>query len=130
MDENFRPLDASMRRKLRDIVRIVPRVYGFLWIVTPELFAISCAIMVVTALIPAAIIYTTKVIVDGVVATASGVGHWTDLMMPVSVVFALWLVETLLGTVSSMVQSMLGERVQFSAQERIVEKSASLDVAF
>ena len=97
MDEDFRPLDASMRRKLRDIVRIVPRVYGFLWIVTPELFAISCAIMVVTALIPAAIIYTTKVIVDGVVATASGVGHWTDLVMPVSVVFALWLVETLLG---------------------------------
>ena len=130
MDEDFRPLDASMRRKLRDIVRIVPRVYGFLWIVTPELFAISCAIMVVTALIPAAIIYTTKVIVDGVVATASGVGHWTDLVMPVSVVFALWLVETLLGTVSTMVRSMLGERVQFSAQERIVEKAASLDVAF
>ncbi|MCY3838686.1 MAG: hypothetical protein OXH09_08625, partial [Gammaproteobacteria bacterium] len=80
MDENFRPLDATLRRKLRDIVRIVPRVYGFLWQVTPGYFMISCAIMVVTALIPAAIIYMTKVIVDGVVEAASGGGHWTDLV--------------------------------------------------
>ena len=130
MDENFRPLDASLRRKLRDIVRIVPRMYGFLWQATPGYFMISCAIMVVTALIPAAIIYMTKVIVDGVVEAASGGGHWTDLVTPVAVVFALWLVETLLGTVSNMVQSILNERVQFSAQERIVEKAGSLDIAF
>ena len=130
MDENFRPLDASLRRKLRDIVRIVPRVYGFLWQVSPGYFLISCAIMIVTALIPAAIIYMTKVIVDGVVEAASGGGHWTDLVTPVAVVFALWLVETLLGTVSGMVQSMLSERVQFSARERIVEKAGSLDIAF
>ncbi len=130
MDENFRPLDASLRRKLRDIVRIVPRVYGFLWQATPGYFAISCAIMIVTALIPAAIIYMTKVIVDGVVEVASGGGHWTDLVTPVAVVFALWLVETLLGTVSNLVQSILNERVRFSAQERIVEKAGSLDIAF
>ena len=130
MDENFRPLDASLRRKLRDIIRIVPRVYSFLWQVTPGYFAISCAIMVVTALIPAAIIYMTKVIVDGVVEAASGGGDWTELVTPVAVVFALWLVETLLGSVSNMVQSMLGERVEFSAQERIVEKAGSLDIAF
>ena len=130
MDENFRPLDATLRRKLRDIVRIVPRVYGFLWQVTPGYFMISCAIMVVTALIPAAIIYMTKVIVDGVVEAASGGGHWTDLVTPVAVIFGLWLVETLLGTVSSMVQSMLSERVQFAARERIVEKAGSLDIAF
>ena len=130
MDENFRPLDASLRRKLRDIIRIVPRVYSFLWQVTPGYFAISCAIMVVTALIPAAIIYMTKVIVDGVVEAASGGGDWTELVTPVAVVFALWLVETLLGTVSNMVQSMLSERVQFSAQERIVQKAGSLDIAF
>ena len=130
MDENFRPLDASLRRKLRDIVRIVPRVYSFLWQVTPGYFAISCAIMVVTALIPAGIIYMTKVIVDGVVEAASGGGAWTELVTPVAVVFALWLVETLLGSVSNMVQSMLGERVEFSAQERIVEKAGSLDIAF
>ena len=130
MDENFRPLDASLRRKLRDIVRIVPRVYGFLWQATPGYFMISCAIMVVTALIPAAIIYMTKVIVDGVVEAASGGGDWTDLVTPVAVVFGLWLVETLLGAVQSMVQDMLSERVQFSAQERIVEKAGSLDIAF
>lgn len=130
MDENFRPLDASLRRKLRDIVRIVPRVYGFLWQVTPGYFVISCAIMVVSALIPAAIIYMTKVIVDGVVEAASGGGDWTDLVTPVAIVFGLWLVETLLGTVSNMVRSMLSEQVQFSAQERIVEKAGSLDIAF
>ena len=130
MDENFRPLDATLRRKLRDIVRIVPRVYGFLWQVTPGYFVTSCAIMVVTALIPAAIIYMTKVIVDGVVEAASGGGHWTDLVTPVAIVFALWLVETLLGSVSNMVQSMLNERVRFSAQERIVQKAGSLDIAF
>ena len=130
MDEKFRPLDATLRRKLRDIARIVPRVYGFLWQVTPGYFMISCAIMVVTALIPAAIIYMTKVIVDGVVEVASGGGHWTDLVTPVVVVFALWLVETLLGAVQSMVQDMLSERVQFSARERIVEKAGSLDIAF
>ena len=130
MDESFRPLDASLRRKLRDIIRIVPRVYAFLWQVTPGYFAISCAIMVVTALIPAAIIYMTKVIVDSVVEAASGGGDWTELVTPVAVVFALWLVETLLGTVSNMVQSMLSERVQFSAQERIVQKAGSLDIAF
>lgn len=130
MDESFRPLDASLRHKLRDIMRIVPRVYRFLWEVTPGLFTISCAIMVVTALIPAAIIYMTKVIVDGVVETAAGGGHWSELLVPVGIVFALWIVETLLRTVSGMVQSMLSERVQFAAQEQLIEKAGMLDVAF
>ena len=130
MDESFRPLDASLRRKLRDIARIVPRVYGFLWQVTPGLFAISCAIMVVTALIPAAIIYMTKVIVDGVVEVAASGGDWSVLLVPVGIVFALWITETLLGSVSGMVQSMVYERVEFTAKERLIEKAGSLDIAF
>ena len=130
MDESFRPLDASLRRKLRDIIRIVPRVYSFLWQVTPGYFAISCAIMVVTALIPAAIIYMTKVIVDGVIAAAASGGHWSELLTPVGIVFALWITETLLGSVSGMVQNIVYERVQFAARERLIEKAGSLDVAF
>ena len=130
MDESFRPQDTSLRHKLRDIARIVPRVYRFLWQVTPGLFTISCAIMVVTALIPAAIIYMTKVIVDGVVETAGGSGHWSDLLVPVGIVFALWIVETLLGTVSNMVQSILSQRVHFAAQEQVIEKAGVLDIAF
>ena len=130
MDESFRPLDASLRRKLSDLARIVPRVYGFLWQVTPGLFAVSCAIMVVTALIPAAIIYMTKVIVDGVVEVAASGGDWTSLLVPVGIVFGLWITETLLGSVSGMVQSMVFERVEFTAKERLIEKAGSLDIAF
>lgn len=130
MDENFRPLDASLRRKLRDIIRIVPRVYSFMWQVTPGYFAISCAIMVVTALIPAAIIYMTKVIVDGVVETAASGGDWSELLVPVGIVFALWITDSLLGSVSGMVQNIVYERVQFTARERLIEKAGSLDLAF
>lgn len=130
MDENFRPLDASLRHKMRDIVRIVPRVYRFLWEVTPGLFTLACSIMVVTALIPAAIIYMTKLIVDGVVEAAASGGDWTALVTPVAVVFALWLTETLLGSAGNTVQSILSERVYHSAQQRVIEKAAALDIAF
>lgn len=130
MDNSFRPLDASLHRKLRDIVRIVPRMYSFLWQVAPGLFTVSCTIMVVTALIPAGIIYLTKVIVDGVVEAAAGGGGWSGLTVPVGMIFALWIVETLLGSMSNMVQSMVAERVQFGARERLIEKAGSLDVAF
>ena len=130
MDESFRPQDVKLRRKVREIVRVVPRVYRFLWETAPTLFVFACALMVVVALIPPAMIYMTKIIVDGVVDAAARGGSWTELITPVAIMFGLWLGETLLSAVSNPVQSILSQRVYYAAQERVIEKAGSLDIAF
>ena len=130
MDDLSRPQDVKLRRKVREIARVVPRVYRFLWETAPVLFVVACALMVVVALIPAAMLYVTKVIVDGVVDAAARGGSWTELITPVALMFGLWLSETLLNAVTNPVQSILSQRVYYAAQERVIEKAGALDIAF
>ena len=76
MTDQFRPPEQGTLRSLRDVALIVPRVFRFMWEVTPGFLTVALALMVVTAVIPAAIVYMTKVIIDGVVGASGGAIVW------------------------------------------------------
>ncbi len=130
MSDQFRPPEQGTLHTLRDITLIVPRVFGFMWQVAPGYLIVACALMVVTAVIPAAIVYMTKVIIDGVVDASGGTVAWSLVFMPLAVLFGLWVSQAIFDAASGLVQEVLGERVWYTAKQGIIDKAGALDIAF
>ena len=130
MRELFTPPEQNPFRTIRDVIRILPSVFKFLWQVRPLLVVVSCMLMGVTAVIPAAIVYMTKVIIDGVVEVAAQGLDWTVLVLPLVGIFGLWLSRTVFDSVSSFIQQLLHEQTGIKAQRLIIDKAGLLDLAF
>lgn len=130
MSDPFRPPEQGTLHTLRDIALIVPRVFGFMWVVAPGFLIVACGLMVVTAVIPAAIVYMTKVIIDGVVAASGGTVAWGIVFMPLAVLFGLWVSQAAFDAASGFVQEILSERIWYTAKQRIIDKAGALDIAF
>ena len=130
MSDQFRPPEQATLRSLRDVALVVPRVFRFMWEAAPGHLTIACALMAVTAVIPAAIVYMTKVIIDGVVAASAANVAWTAVLAPLVVLFALWVSQAVFDALAGFVQEILGERVYYDAKQRIIDKAGTLDIAF
>ncbi|MDE0225313.1 MAG: ABC transporter ATP-binding protein [Gammaproteobacteria bacterium] len=130
MSQDYRPPEKNAWLALRDIALIVPRIFRYLWEVAPALLSIQCVLMFVTAVIPAAIVWMTKVIIDAVVGAAGDEMAWTAVFIPVAVIFALWILQALCDAVSGFTNHIFSEKVWYSAYQRILDKAGALDVAF
>ncbi|MDE0421380.1 MAG: ABC transporter ATP-binding protein [Gammaproteobacteria bacterium] len=130
MSEQFRPEQKGAWLALRDIALIVPRIFRYLWEVAPAMLAIQCVLMFVTAVIPAVIVWMTKVIIDTVVGAASENLAWSAVFLPVAVIFGLWIFQALCDAVSGFTDHMFGEKIWYAAYQRILDKAGALDVAF
>ena len=122
--------DANTWSALRGIARVVPRIFRYLWRMDPGLLTIQCVLMVVTALVPAAIVYMTKVIIDAVLAAAGQEIDWMVVFQPVAVIFALWIGQALLDAVGNYAQSLFSERIWYAGYRDVMDKAGALDVAF
>ena len=122
--------DANTWSALRGIARVVPRIFRYLWRMDPGLLTIQCVLMVVTALVPAAIVYMTKVIIDAVLAAAGQEINWMVVFQPVAVIFALWIGQALLDAVGNYAQSLFSERIWYAGYRDVIDKAGALDVAF
>ena len=112
-------------------VSIVPRVFAFLWEVSPALFLTLIVILLFNAFAPAAMAWLSmKVIVDGVVeATTSGSG-WMALTVPVAAVFAIWVVNAGLASADVVVRRLLQQKTEILESVKLLNKAGTLDVAF
>lgn len=117
-------------RALRDIALVVPRIFRYLWRVDAGLLATQCSLMLVTAVVPAAIVYMTKVIIDTVVAAHGQELPWIAVFQPVAVIFGLWILQALIDAVSGYTSSLFMERIYYQAHEDLINKASALDVAF
>lgn len=82
------------------------------------------------ALIPAAIVWMTKIIIDVMVVFAGGDIVWSVILVPVAVIFALWVLQAALESASGMIQEYLSERAWNHANQKLQRKAAELDIAF
>ena len=130
MSRDYRPEEKGVWLALRDISLIVLRIFRNLWEVAPAMLTIQCLLMFVTAIIPAAIVWMTKVIIDTVVAAAGQEIEWSAAFVPVAVIFGLWILQALCDAVSGFTNHMFGEKIWYSAYRRILDKAGTLDVAF
>ena len=112
-------------------VSIVPRVFAFVWEVSPTLFVALILILLFNAFAPAAMAWLSmKVIVDGVVeATTSGSG-WMALTVPVAAVFTIWAVNAALASADVVVRRLLQQKTEILESVKLLNKAGSLDIAF
>ena len=130
MDSESDNVDVGVMHRLGTAVRVVPKVIAFAWHAKPVTLFITCVFSAVIALIPAAIVWMTKVIVDGVVDATQGDVYWYELITFALSVLALWVIQSVCGSVVNKVKLILSEPLGFLAQDRIAEKTANLDLAF
>ena len=83
-----------------------------------------------TALIPAATIYLTKVIVDTVFESQSLGLQWGLVIVPLSMIFTLWIGSGLVQGVEWITREHLSERTYNATNEKFMRKAAQLDLAF
>ena len=125
------PDDAGIHRRVWRVATVVPRVFRLLWEVSPASFIANGVLMVIVALAPAGTIWCVKLAVDAVVEMASrGETSWGELIWPVAALLALWLLRAACQAIMEFVQRVLGQKVGYVAQRKVVEKAASLDAAF
>ena len=115
----------------RQSLAVVPRVFAFLWEVSPTLVVTLASILLFNALAPAALAWLSmKVIVDGVVEAATTGSGWLALSVPLGAVFAIWMINAGLSSVEVIVRRLLQEKTEILESVKLLEKSAALDIAF
>ena len=123
-------VSEDQKRTVKDVFRVVPLVFRFLWQVGRGYLILTCFFMSLTALIPAAIVYMTKVIIDGVLETSSQDLSPATMILPLVALLGLWLARSIFGSIEGFIQQMLGEQALFSAQRMLMQKAGELDLAF
>ncbi|MCY3838447.1 MAG: hypothetical protein OXH09_07385 [Gammaproteobacteria bacterium] len=115
----------------RQSIAVVPRVFAFLWEVSPALFVTLACILLFNAFAPAALAWLSmKVIVDGVVEAATTGSGWLALSVPLAAVFAIWMINAGLSSVDVIVRRLLQQKTEVLESVKLLEKSATLDIAF
>ena len=109
------------------------RALRMVWQAAPGLAATWFALLAAQGLIPAAIVYTTKHVVDAANAAVGG-GLTAENVGPAvfwaAVMVALVLAQRALGAATSYVQVAHGESVQDKIKAQIHDKAVEVDYAF
>ena len=122
---------STSRSAVRLTVSIMPRVFAFLWEVSPTLFVTLILILLFNAFAPAAMAWLSmKVIVDGVVAAATTGSGWFDLTVPVAAVFVIWTANAALGSADVVVRRLLQQKTEILESVKLLNKAGSLDISF
>lgn len=129
-DESYDPKELFRIKTVRELAAMIPRVFKVSWQVSPPLIIFLGSITIVTALIPAATIYLTKVIVDAVFDSQSMGMQWSFVVVPLAVIFALWIGSSLVREISWVAEDQLSERTFNSTNEKLLRKTSKLDLAF
>ena len=100
------------------------------WQTSPPLVAITTALRLVRALIPLAMLWVSKLILDGVVAwIRRGNGHSAYLWKLVALELSLAVLSDLLARANSLADSLLGDRFTNRVSVRLIEHATQLDLA-
>ena len=121
---------VDLSRTLRTVITVVPRVYAFLWDVSPPLFGGLILILVSNALAPAIVAWLSmKVIVNRVHDAVTGT-EALALTLPLTALFAVWIASATLSSLDTIIRRLLQERTEILESTRLLTKAGSLDIAF
>ena len=129
--EGFSPRDYV--RALGTTFAYTPRVMAMVWRTSPGLTAGVAGVTVVRALIPAATIWLTKLVIDAVVdaiAVGGTDGSINRVVTLVVLQLALALAATALDHSGNALRALLGDRFSNRINIMILEKAETLDLAY
>ena len=124
----------AILRPIAQIIEYYPRCVRLVWDAAGPHAILALGVSILGAVVPAAQVWITKVVIDNVVSAVGDGGgaavDWVGLLIPVAGVFGVWI----LGSICSAAATGLQEKVGFLAgnhsQYLILRKAAQLDIAF
>ena len=132
MDKAPKIMTAKLRNVLAQLPYL-PRTLGMMWQVARPWTIAWIILLVVEGLVPAAAVYLTKLVVDGLVKAIKSGGSWPDVRVVLILVTALAGIMLLMEVVRSAIgwiRTVQAEYLQDHINELIHTKSAAADLAF
>jgi len=129
------PQESGRLRELAAALRMYPRMYALAWTAHPRYAFLSLSLTVLAGLVAPAQIWITKLVIDGITeqvgaARPGGSVAWTGVLSPIGLILAVWVVGAPCQSFGVHVRMLLGMSAERRTQELILEKAASLDLAF
>lgn len=108
----------------------IPRFFKEIWKTNPKLFIVSTLCRLIAALLPVAILWVGKVIVDEIVriTTTSETQHEL-LWKYVAIEFGLVILSDLLSRAISLTDGILGDQYNIRTSVQIIEKTNEIDIS-
>lgn len=130
--DSLKLLSGKLRKALAQLPHL-PRALGLVWQVARSWAIAWIVLLIVQGLLPVAVVYLTKLVVDGIVAALRSGGEWSSVRSVLLKVVLLGLVMLLIEVArgaASLIRTVQAELLQDHIHALIHEKSASVDLAF
>ena len=126
----FNPFEELKSKSILETLGLLPRVFVFVLRSAPVLFLVSNSTALVNAGIAALLLFLGGVVIDRVVNSAGTEFSWLFVLAPLFFILGVRIFQSLIFAVDNLVQFLVGERVNNGASVALLEKAASLDLAF
>ena len=122
-------LELSWRERLASLRNVRP-LLKMVWETSPPLVVASTIFRLFRALLPLAMLWVSKLIIDGVVAWISrGRGNLAGIWKLVALELSLAIASDVLGRANTLCDSLLGDRFTNRISVRLMEHASRLDLA-
>ena len=122
---------GDLRTALRAVADIVPRTLAFTWEASSVFLSGAILILLVNALTPALVTWLSmKVLLDGIVDSLTDSSKFFIVAASLGTVVGLWLLNAMLTSTYEVVRRTLQQKTETLESVKLLEKSASLDIAF
>jgi ATP-binding cassette subfamily B protein len=125
-------LNTKLRQALAQLPYL-PRALNLVWQVARPWTITWIVLLILQGLLPAATVYLTKLVVDGVVASAQTGGSWTNVrhaLLLALILGAILLLMEVVRNAINWVRTVQAELLQDHITSLIHEKSVTADLAF
>jgi len=123
------PQELSWRARLASLRNIMP-LLRMVWETSPPLVVASTVFRLFRALLPLAMLWVSKLIIDGVVAWITRrSGILAGIWKLVALELALAIASDVLGRANTLCDSLLGDRFTNRVSVRLMEHASRLDLA-
>ncbi|HZO52929.1 MAG TPA: ABC transporter ATP-binding protein, partial [Bryobacteraceae bacterium] len=124
-----RPEPSGWRERL-GALRNIPPLLGMVWQTSPPLVLASLTLRLCKALLPLAMLWVGKLIIDRVVAfLGAGTGSLDQVYKLVGIEFGLAILSDWLGRGVAFCDSLLGDRFTNQVSVRLMEHASALDLS-
>ncbi len=121
--------DTSWRTRVESLRHVRP-LLAMVWETSPPLMLASVFLRLLRALIPLAMLWVSKLILDALVAWKTrGAGNLTALWELVALELGLAVASDILGRTNTLCDSLLGDRFTNRVSVRLMQHATRLDLA-
>ena len=127
------PTLATRGRALLDQLPYLPRAFSMVWKATGYWTLTWAILLLVQGVLPVAVVYLTRWLVDGLVAAIEAGGSWESVqptLILVALMAGVMLANEVLNSTSGWIRTAQSELVKDHISNLIHEKSVAVDLAF